>query len=153
MTLFQVLLLIHILAVVVWLGGAFVALLIGGSLRRSGNTPAMAAYCAALAHLGGPVFGGSSLITLVTGIWMVGEGYPDWSMLWVNLGFGLWLVSTVMGAAFVGRSWHAVGIALAEPGASIDSQQPMIGRAVVLSWIDLAIRTLVVVVMVWRPVA
>lgn len=152
MSLFDLLLFLHIVAAMLWIGGAATGTLIGSVLRRSDSAAPMASYCAAFATVAGPLFGGSGMLVLLSGIgMMMTDAGPDWTALWVILGLIGWLVSMVMGATVVGMSWFRIGQQLAEPDASIAAMQPAISRAVSLTWIDLAIRTAVVVLMVWRP--
>lgn len=152
MSWFDWLLVIHILAATLWIGGAATGTLIGSRLRRADTAAPLASYCTAFATIAGPLFGGSAMLVLLSGIGMTaGDGYPAWGDLWIILGLVGWLISTVMGATIVGRSWLRVGQRLAEPNASLAGEQPAIARAIRLTWIDLAIRIAVVVLMVWRP--
>jgi hypothetical protein len=56
-----------------------------------------------------------------------------------------------MGATVVGMTWLKVGQQLDEPGTTMEQVQPMVGKAMLYTWIDLAIRAAVILVMVWRP--
>ncbi len=152
MSLFEVLLFVYLVAAMVWFGGAFTGVLLGGQIRRGGDTSSFSRYCAAFAQVAGPLFGGSALLVIVTGVWMVAlDGGPTFSDLWVMLVLGGWIVAAILGATAVGLSWTKVAIALSEPGATIEGAQGLIDRAVRFSWLDLAIRTAVVLVMVWQP--
>ncbi len=151
MSLFEVLLFVHLLAAMIWIGGALVGALIGVFIRRQGDAEAMSKFCIAFASVAGPAFGGSSLLVVGTGIWMVAESSIEFSALWVSLSLAGWLVSMVMGATVVGGTWFKVGKLLQEPGATLDAIAPTIDKAVRLTWIDLAIRIGVVLLMVWQP--
>jgi hypothetical protein len=151
MTLFQVLLFVHILASMIWIGGALVGALIGKFIAGQGDASAMSKFCIAFATIAGPAFGGSSLLVVGTGVWMVIDHDLGFGTLWVTIGLTGWLVSMLMGATIVGMTWTKVGKLLAEPGATIEATQGLITKAQRLTWIDLAIRIGVVLVMVWRP--
>ncbi|MCW2921032.1 MAG: putative integral rane protein [Thermoleophilia bacterium] len=151
MSLFEILLIVHLLAAMIWIGGALVGMLIGIFLSKGDDANAMAKFCTAFATIAGPAFGGSSLIVVATGIWMVAESSIEFSALWVSLSFAGWLVSMLMGATIVGMTWAKVGKVLRE-GATLDGTRPLISRAVRLTWLDLAMRVAVVVLMVTRPV-
>ena len=151
-TLFHALLFVHIIAAAIWIGGALVGMLIGIFLAKQGDADVMSRFCTAFATIAGPVFGGSAMVVLGTGIWMVADSPSiEFSELWVTLGFVGWLVATVMGATVVGMTWTRVGKLLREPGATIEGVQSTLTKAVRLTWIDLTIRIAVVLVMVWRP--
>jgi hypothetical protein len=150
-TLFHALLFVHILAAAIWIGGALVGMLIGIMLAKQGDADVMSRFCIAFATIAGPVFGGSALVVLGTGIWMVADSPIEFGALWVSLGFAGWLVATVMGATIVGMTWTRVGTLLQEPGATIEGVQRTLTKAVRFTWLDLIIRIAVVLIMVWRP--
>ena len=153
MTWFELLLFVHVLAAMLWIGGAVAGTVIGQRIRRSDDAAAMGRFCSAFADVAGPLFGGSSMLVLASGVWMVAlEGGPEFSDLWVTIGFVGWLASTVLGATAVGMTWMRIGQRL-QGGASLADVQPLLARAVPLTWLDVAIRTTVVLVMVWRPMA
>lgn len=151
-TLFHALLFVHILAAMIWIGGALVGMLIGIFLARQGDASAMSKFCIAFASITGPAFGGSSLIVVGTGAWMVADS-PSFEIgaMWVVLSLVGWFVSMLMGATVVGMTWVKVGRKLAEDGATIEATQPLLSRAIRLTRIDLVIRVAVVLLMVWQP--
>lgn len=151
MNLFEILLVVHILAVSVWIGGGLVGVLLGSRLRSTGETAPFASFCSAFATIGGPVFGGSSMLVVITGLWMVGDGYPQMSDPWVGIGLAGWLVSMLFGATVVGRAWHLIGRDLQSTDSTLADLQPRISRAVAFTYIDVALRALIVIDMVWRP--
>lgn len=152
MSLFEFLFFVYLIAAMIWYGGALTGVLLGGQIRRSGDVQAFARFCAAFAQVAGPLFGGTALVVLVTGAWMVAlDGGPAFSDVWVMLVLGGWLVAMILGATAVGLSWTKVANALAEPGATLDGVRDLVSRAVAFSWLDLAIRTAVIFVMVWQP--
>ena len=152
MTLFHVMLFVHILASMVWIGGAFMTMLVGNALRSRGDAPQLATYCAVLNRLSAPVFGAAALLVLATGVWMVIDSPAyDFSAMWISIGFTGWFLSSVLGTILMARAWGRVGTALEQPGATIAANDALLTRANVISWIDLLVRVAVVLVMVWRP--
>lgn len=153
MTWYQVLLTFHILATMLWIGGAIAGTAIGMVLRKQGNTGAMGAFCVAFATVAGPLFGGSAMLVLITGIWMVAlSGGYDFDAAFVSVGFVGWFVSLVLGATIVGRSWFKIGLQLREPDADITTMGAVFNRALLWTAVDLTIRIAVVFIMVWQPV-
>jgi hypothetical protein len=149
---YNALLVVHILAVSLWIGGGAAAVLIGSVLRARSQVAAFAGFCGALEKLGGPMFGGAGGITLLTGIGMVAKhGGPRFQDAWVSVGMAGWLVTTIFGAVVVGRAWSALGKDLAAPGAELEPVRQRINRAVTWTWVDLAFRAAIVAVMVFKP--
>ena len=151
MSWFDVLLVVHLLAVMVWVGGAFTGMLLGMRISGQGDVDAMARFCTAFAAVAGPLFGGASLLVLGTGIWMVADSPIEFSAQWISLGFLGWIVSTVLGATVVGRSWYGIGERLAEPRARLSVELAALARARRWTLLDLAVRVATIVVMVWQP--
>jgi len=73
----------------------------------------------------------------------------------------LWFVSIVLAATVVGFSWTRVAVALGhavgEEGGvrtpSVDSANAptLVRKALRLSWVDIAIRTVVLLLVFWQP--
>jgi uncharacterized membrane protein len=148
---FHWLLFLHLVGVTIWIGGALVGMMIGTRIRATGDGDALGKFCAAFAQIAGPMFGGSAILVVLTGAGMVGmEGGPEFSDLWVIIALVGWLVSMVLGATVVGGTWNRVGKELNE-GATIEGTTALLSRAVTLTWVDLAIRFGLVLLMVWRP--
>lgn len=152
MSLLEILLFVHILGVVIWLGGAAVGTMLGTFIWRHDDAPAMSRFCIAFASVAGPAFGGSSLIVLITGIWMTAlDGSPEFSDLWVVLGLAGWLISTIIGAGIAGTAWTKLGRQLQDDGATLGALTPLYRKAVRVTWFDVALRVALVLLMVWRP--
>jgi uncharacterized membrane protein len=152
MTWYEILLVIHIVFMAIWFGAGVGVMLVGNQLQRIGDVGTFTKFCASLEKLGGPMFGGSSLVVLLSGIGMVArDGAPEFSDLWVSLGFAGWLVTAVLGAVVVGKSWAKIGHELAESGATFESVAPALRRARFWSWVDTGLRVAVIVDMVWKP--
>jgi uncharacterized membrane protein len=152
MTLFQLLLFAHLVGVVIWLGGALVGTMLGMSLYKQGDATTMGRFCSAFATIAGPMFGGSALLVLGTGIWMTAmDGAPSFSDLWVSLGFAGWILSTVLGATVVGMTWMRIGQTLQADGAQMSDADALYAKAMRVTWFDIVLRTAIVLLMVWQP--
>ena len=141
-----VLLSIHVLAAVFWVGGGFllnVAMLLAA---RSGD-PASRLAAMRLAHFVGPrVFLPLALIVLGSGIWMT-EKYFDWEQLWIILGL-IGLVTAISIALLylsprAGRAVVAMEQGIPPPPGR--NWVPIVGR------LNLLLVSAVVVIMVIRP--
>jgi len=141
-----VLLSIHVLAAVFWVGGGFllnVAMLLAA---RSGD-PASRLAAMRLAQFVGPrVFLPLALIVLGTGIWMT-EKYFEWDQLWIVLGL-VGLVTAISIALLylsprAGRAVLAMEQGVPPPPGR--NWVPIVGR------LNLVLVSAVVVIMVIKP--
>jgi uncharacterized membrane protein len=100
MTLYEVLLFVHIVAVAVWVGGSIMLAFISSRIERTGDVNYRARF-AKSAGIVGPVIGVSAALVLASGIWMVLDSDAiELSQTWVWLGLALFIVSGVVGAAY-----------------------------------------------------
>jgi uncharacterized membrane protein len=100
MTLYDVLLFVHIVAVSVWLGGTIMLAFVGGRVQRTGDVAFRARFAKA-AGVVGPVIGVSAILVLASGIWMVLDSDTiELSQLWVWLGLAMFILSGIVGAAY-----------------------------------------------------
>lgn len=137
-----------LLASMAWLGGTLVGVLLGSSIRRSGDSSAMGAFCMAFAQVAGPLFGGAALTTLATGIALVAvDGGPELGDGWVLGAIVWWLAAVILGATIEGRTWFTAGKELAG-GATLAGTEALVAKATRLSWIDVALRAALVVFVV-----
>ena len=138
MTLYEALKAIHVMAIAIWVGAAFLQLL---QAARADETRRVSVLEEAQ-FAGAKVFPMASLFAALTGFAMVIEsdavGFGD---LWVGLAIAGWLASSVIGAVFIERHVKA---AVAGDGAAY-------GRILTIARVDLLILLLVIVDMVVKP--
>ena len=89
--LYDWLLLLHILAAMLWLGGIVVIGAFAFRILRTREPGATAAFLGNLRVIGPLVLAPAPVILLAMGIWMVAEQW-EFDQTWVSLGFGLFLV-------------------------------------------------------------
>jgi uncharacterized membrane protein len=142
----NVLLSIHILAAVFWVGGGFLLNLAMLLAARSGD-PASRLAAMRLAHFVGPrVFLPLAAIVLGSGAWMT-EKYFDWEQLWIVLGL-IGLVTAISVALLYLTPRAGRAIAAMEQGIPPPPGRnwvPIVGR------LNLLLVSAVVVVMVIKP--
>ena len=138
MTLYELLKFVHVLAAAVWVGGAIVLKVQSDRALRS--DPDRAAELALeTERLGSSVLMPASIALLVAGLWMVFESDIGFGPLWIKLGLGIYLISVVTGAVFLGPVYKQVGVLRAERGTSDPELTARLRRVSALSWIDLVL--------------
>ena len=138
MSLYEALKAIHIIAIAIWVGMAFLQLV---QAYRADETRRVSVLAEA-AFAGKVLFPAAAMLALLTGIAMVLEsdavGFGD---LWVTLAFAGWIASLVLGAGFIDR---AIKGAMAGDAAAYS-------RILLIARVDLLILLLVIVDMVVKP--
>ena len=146
----------------IWFGGSIACTLIGTRIAAAKDSRALGRFAKEYVQLAPGLFGGSGFLALVAGIWFVAASDElSFGTPWVILSLVLWFGSLVLAATAVGLSWTRIAEALGhtldnDGGArtpSIDSATApsLVSRALRLSWIDIAIRAVVVVLLFWQP--
>jgi uncharacterized membrane protein len=104
-TLYDWLVLLHILAAMIWLGGAVAVGALATHALRSGESQAVARFVAGLRVTGPLLFLPAMLALLGLGIWLVLDS-DAWSFgqTWVWLALTLFAVAFVIGAVFQSRA-------------------------------------------------
>ncbi len=97
---------LHVVAVIVWLGGVVALMVIPARLARERNVAATAALGRQAAFYGQSVVGPAAVITLVAGIVMVVVGRIGFEQLWIAYGLLGMVVSMALGGALLSRLGH-----------------------------------------------
>ncbi len=149
MSLQSLLLFLHILGAVVWIGGGAALSLIGRRVQRSSERGVVAEFAGTLRFLGMRAFAPALFVVLTTGLWMVLDG-SQWriSQPWILIGMALFLIAFVIGAVYLGR----IGVAL-ERTATDAARDVGEMTALIRRWIGgYSAILLVLVVAVWDMV-
>jgi uncharacterized membrane protein len=104
-TLYDWLLLLHILAAMAWVGGLIVLTVLSGSVLRDPDPAARARFIRFLRRVGPMVLAPATVLVIAMGIWMVAQS-DAWSLeqRWVRLGLVLFFAAFLIGAVFQSRA-------------------------------------------------
>ena len=141
---------IHILAAMVWVGGAFFTQMLAIKVTRSGDTADLARTGRDLAIVGGRVFPLASIILLIAGILMVLQRW-SFSQAWVAVALVLWVVSLLAGVLYIGPRAAAVGKQFAAEGPSSVAARAGMARLFLVSRLELVSFAVIVFLMVFKP--
>jgi uncharacterized membrane protein len=102
-SLYDWLLFLHILAAMFWLGGITVVGAFALRILRTREPGATAGFLGNLRVIGPLVLAPAPVILLGMGIWMVAKQW-DFGQTWVSVGFALFVVAFLIGAAHQSRA-------------------------------------------------
>jgi uncharacterized membrane protein len=113
--LYDWLMLVHILAAMVWLGGLVTLIILATQAIRSGESDVVARFVANLRVTGLVLFLPAMALVLGLGIWMVLDS-SVWSLAqgWIRLSLTLFAAAFVIGAVFQSRTAILAGRALTQ---------------------------------------
>jgi uncharacterized membrane protein len=145
MTGYSWLLFFHILAAIVWVGGAIVLNILSTRAIRSGDPARQAAIAMDGEWLGSRIIAPTSLIILALGLAMVGVS-EAWTIgqLWIVLALVLFGLTALTGSIFNGPDAGRIGKLIQSRVAEDAEVQRRIRRIVLIARLDLI--TLIVIV-------
>jgi uncharacterized membrane protein len=148
---YEILKYLHVVAAIVWLGGAAMFNVMGTLIVRQGDPDELQSFGRRIEWFGTRYFTPFSVFVLIFGAAMVGQS-EVWSFsdAWIVIGM-LGIVSTiVVGAGFLGPGAGRLARAMAD-GATMTELRPQVNRILLISRIDLLVLFLVVADMVFKP--
>ena len=94
---------VHVLAVIVWIGGVFTLAVLNARFARLGDPAAQAAMGRQSEEFGRTVVGPAMAVTLVAGLWMAGQFGIPFNSLWIVWGLVGFAGFIVIGVVAVSR--------------------------------------------------
>lgn len=149
-TTYQWYLAFHIFAAVLWVGGAFTLQVLTIRASRPSGRLQIGLLASEIEWVGTRIFIPSSLVLVILGFAMVGEGNLDWQF-WLVFALAVWIASFLVGVAFLGPQSGKLGEDVERYG--IDSAQvtERLQRLFLVSRVELVLLILVVLDMTLKP--
>ena len=151
MNLYELLLAIHILAVVVWVGGATSLQVLAIRATGSGDPVRIATFAGEAEWVGMRIFMPTSIVVLLAGIALVLEGGWGFDQLWILIGLAGIAFSIVVGAAFLGPESGRLKALMEARGAEDTEVKQRLERIFMISRIELGVLLLIVLDMAIKP--
>jgi uncharacterized membrane protein len=142
---------VHVLAAVMWVGGAVMLTLLGLMTLAERDPVRLAQFARQVAFLGGRYFPPLSLMVVGFGFWMVEYADLGYGATWLQLGIAGWIASFVVGAGYLGP--HAAKLArLLEERRPDDAEvQDLIRRILLVARLDAVLLLFLVFDMTAKP--
>lgn len=151
MTLYDWLLLVHIIAAMIWVGGSILLLAIAARMARADDLNARLTFTRE-SDVAGPIIAASVWVLLAAGIGMVIESEVwEFSQLWIWLSLTLFAVSGFVGGAYYGRANKRMVAALesGEPGRA--EADRLARQTITVARVDVLLLLVIVGLMVFKP--
>ncbi|HEX4807209.1 MAG TPA: DUF2269 family protein [Conexibacter sp.] len=149
-TTYQWFLAVHILAAVLWVGGAFAVQAFAMRAVRANDGPYLGKLTSEIEWVGTRVFVPSSLVLVVFGFLLIHHQHYDYKF-WLVFPIAIWAISFVTGAAFLGPESGRISRAIERHGVDSAEAQMRIKRIFLVSRVELLLLLLVVADMVLKP--
>lgn len=150
MSTYELLLFLHLLFVVAWVGTDVGLQVLSLRSLRAGPTRTVE-FLADVEWLGARLLVPASLLVVLFGVLLVDEAGYDFSQTWITLGFVAFLLSFLAGSGFLGPESGRIARLAADHGAESPEVKSRIRRVLTVSRIELVILVAVILDMIVKP--
>jgi uncharacterized membrane protein len=151
MSLYELLLALHIVAAIIWLGAGFALTLLILRAQLAHDVTAKAQVNSQGDWLAPRLFIPAAFSTFLFGILLVIEGSWNLDTLWIALGLGGWLVSFLTGMLYFKSEGERIEQLVQEHGPEHPEVERRLDRMEAVGRVELALLFLIVVDMVVKP--
>jgi uncharacterized membrane protein len=141
---------VHVLSAIAWVGGAFFLNLLGTRVARSSDPAELPKLGRHIEWFGLRYFLPVSITVFVAGVILTAARW-EFSQAWISLAMLLWLVSALTGALYIGPRSKKVAELFEQHGATSPVARAASARLFQVARIDIGIFLVVVGLMVWKP--
>jgi uncharacterized membrane protein len=142
---------VHVLAAVLWVGGATAVQFYALRALKAGDGARLAEFAGDTEWVGMRIFTPSSLLLFLAAIGLMVNGHWPWGTLWVDYALAVFFASFALGAGFLGPESGRIKKVIEAHGVESPEAEARIRRILALSRMELVLLLGVVYAMVVKP--
>jgi uncharacterized membrane protein len=147
---YEVLLYIHIVCAVIWVGGAFYAQLLAILTTRSTDPSDLPKLARHIVFLGQWVFTPAAILLMIAGVAMVAQKW-SFGQTWIALAIALWILSVGVGALYLGPRSKTVAGLFEREGPTSVAGRALLERLFLVSRLELVSFAFIIALMAFKP--
>ena len=147
---YQILLFIHVVCAVIWVGGAAYAQLLAFLVTRSDDPTELPRLAHRIELIGSRVFAPVAVLLFIAGSLMTLQAW-SFGQAWIALGVALWVLSVVTGAVYLGPRVKRAAELFEAEGPMSQAGRVLIDRLFVVSRLELVSFGVIIALMVFKP--
>ena len=142
---------LHVIAIVVWVGGDITLTTAGILFERRGDRETLASLGKIGAWVGTRIYTPALFAAFAFGVAMIEKGNLSWSIFWIDFALVGWLVAACVGVGFVGPELGRIDEAAMEHGPDSAEVGRRVKRLFTVFRFDTALLILIVLDMTAKP--
>lgn len=147
---YQLLLYVHIVCAVTWVGGALYAQILAVRVSRSDDPAELPTLARHMELIGSRVFMPAATLLFVAGAAMTIQAW-SFGQAWIAISVALWVLSAVAGAVYLGPRAKRVAALFDEEGPTSTAGRVLLDRMFLVSRLELASFAIIIGLMVVKP--
>jgi uncharacterized membrane protein len=147
---YQVLLYVHVVCAVIWVGGAFFSQVLALRVERSTDPADLPKFGRNMEFLGLRVFLPAAILLFLAGAVMVAQQW-GFGQTWVAVSMGLWILSVIAGAIYVGPRTKKIAELFEAEGPTSVAARALLSRIFLVSRLELVSFAIIIALMVFKP--
>jgi uncharacterized membrane protein len=147
---YTLLLYIHIICAVIWVGGAAYAQLLALRVRRSPDPSELPNLARHIEFIGSRVFVPAALLLFVAGVGMTLQSW-SFGQTWIAGAVALWVLSVVTGAVYLGPRVKRTAELFEAEGPTSKAGRELIDRLFLVSRLELISFAVIIALMTFKP--
>ena len=148
---YEIYLALHVLAIVIWVGGDITLTTLGILFERRRDGETLAALGKMGAWIGVHVYTPALFAAFATGVALIEKGNLGWTTLWLDLALAGWVIAATVGVGFVGPELGRIDRAAQRLGPESEEVQRRVRRLFTVFRFDTALLILIVLDMTAKP--
>jgi uncharacterized membrane protein len=142
---------VHIVAALVWVGGAVTMTLLGIVFQRRQEPELLAALGRLSGWIGPRVYTPATVLVFVSGLALMHEAEIDWGQFWVLFALFGWALAALLALGFIGPQAKRVAAAVGRHGPASAEAQRLIRQLYAVARLNTALLVLIVLDMSAKP--
>ena len=147
---YKLLLYVHIVCAVIWVGGAIYAQVLAFRVARSPDPAELPRLARHIEYIGTRVFMPAAILLFLAG---VGMTLQQWSFgqTWIALGVALWVLSAAVGAVYLGPRVKRAAELFEAEGPTSQAGRALIDRLFLVARLELVSFAVIIGLMTFKP--
>ena len=147
---YQLLLFVHIVCAVIWVGGAAYAQLLAFRVTRSDDPSELPRLAFHIEYIGTRVFLPAAVLLFIAGSAMTLQAY-NFGKPWIAVSVALWVLSAVVGAVYLGPRVKRAAELFEAEGPTSQEGRELINRLFIVSRLELIWFAVIIALMTFKP--